>query len=662
MPVKARIYIAGVAMAGLISAAYAFAHWTCADPVVYCSYLLICALASVFKVSLPGIPGTISTSYIFLMLGVVNLSLGETLTTGLAATLVQSFWRCKARPKAVHLLFNCAGIMLAVASAYAVFHSAAVQGAVPSPLVRVFLAAAVYFFMNTWSIASVIAFTGNDRPLSVWKSSYLWSFAYYLLSASIVATITTLGASLGAKISFIVLPVAYVVYRSYRLHVLRLEQEKARAEEERKHAEEMSAVHLRTIQALALAIEAKDALTHKHLQRVQVYALEIGRQLGLSDGELRALQAAAILHDIGKIAVPEHIISKPGRLTPTEFARMKVHPVVGGEILDSVGFPYPVAPIVRSHHERWDGSGYPDGLKGEQIPIGARILSAVDCLDALASDRPYRRALPLEKAMAVVAEDAGKGFDPRVVAVLQRNFEELEHRTKQSLAIAPPALSKDLTIARRAAPAAGYASSNGSAAAATAQLQALDELLREIGGDLAPGELFSILERRLRALVPFDCLAVYLCREGRLRPVFVRGENANLFAQLEIPVGRGLSGWVAEHRRPLLNGNPSVEPGRLADDARFSALRSALAVPFESSDGFLGVLALYHKDSDAYHANHLRLLVGVQSRLALALEQAIRRQDSPRPEPAGESAGLAELLDAVRRTAGAPSPAPAGKS
>jgi putative nucleotidyltransferase with HDIG domain len=596
-------------------------------------------------------------SYIFLMLGVVNLSLGETLTIGLAATLVQSYWRCKARPKAIHLLFNCAGIVLAVASSYAVFHSAAVASAVPSQLVRVFLAAAVYFFMNTWSIASVIAFTGKDRPLAIWKSSYLWSFPYYLLSASIVATIAAVGTRLGAKIAFIVLPVAYVVYRSYRLHVQRLEQEKARAEEEKKHAEEKSAVHLRTIQALALAIEAKDETTHSHLLRVEVYALEIGKLLGLADDELKALQAAAILHDIGKIAVPEYIISKPGRLTPDEFAKMKVHPVVGAEILESVGFPYPVAPIVRSHHEKWDGSGYPDGLKGGEIPIGARILSAVDCLDALASDRPYRRALPLERAMAVVADDSGKGFDPRVVAVLQRNFEELEHKTRQSPAIVPPALSKDLKIVRGAAPAAGYASSNGVAAVAGMHLRALDDLLREIGGDLTPGELFSILERRLRALVPFDCLAVYLCQDGRLRPTFVCGENSDLFAQLDIPMGQGLSGWVAEHRRPLLNGNPSVEPGRIGDDPRFSALRSALAVPFESSEGFLGVLALYHRDSDAYQANHLRLLVGVQSRLALALESAIQRQDSsPRKAQTGEAAGLAELLDAVRRGAGAPSP------
>ena len=185
-------------------------------------------------------------------------------------------------------------------------------------------------------------------------------------------------------------------------------------------------LHLRTIEALALAIEAKDTTTADHLQRVRVYATEIGKEIGLSQNELDALQAAALLHDIGKLAVPEHIISKPGRLTPEEFDKMKIHPLIGAEILEEVKFPYPVVPIVRAHHEKWDGSGYPFGLAGEEIPMGARILSVVDCLDALASDRQYRRALPLDQAMEIVNSEAGKSFDPVIVDILRRRYIELE--------------------------------------------------------------------------------------------------------------------------------------------------------------------------------------------------------------------------------------------
>src|SRR4029077_15394 len=217
----------------------------------------------------------------------------------------------------------------------------------------------------------------------------------------------------------LVLPPIYLMYRSYRLYLGKLETEK-------QHAEKLSKLHLRTIEALALAIEAKDQTTGEHLQRVRIYAMELAREMGLTEDETEALRAASVLHDIGKLAVPEHIISKPGKLTPEEFEKMKVHPIVGAEIVEQVRFPYPVAPIVRSHHEKWDGSGYPDGLSGEAIPIGARILSAVDCLDALASDRQYRRALPLDEAMAHVMRDSGKAFEPRVFAILHRRYIELE--------------------------------------------------------------------------------------------------------------------------------------------------------------------------------------------------------------------------------------------
>ena len=181
-------------------------------------------------------------------------------------------------------------------------------------------------------------------------------------------------------------------------------------EQVNKHMIEINGLHLRTIEALACAIDAKDHNTHDHLQRVQFYAIEIGKDLGLTEMELDALRAAAMLHDIGKLAVPESIISKPGKLTRAEFEKMKIHPVVGAEILERVNFPYPVVPIVRAHHESWDGNGYPYGLTGTEIPIGARILTAVDCLDALASDRQYRRALPLDEAMAASSIRSGRGF------------------------------------------------------------------------------------------------------------------------------------------------------------------------------------------------------------------------------------------------------------
>src|SRR5581483_9822005 len=261
-----------------------------------------------------------------------------------------------------------------------------------------------------------------------------------------------------------------------------------------------------------------------------VYSRKLSEELGLPVFERRAIEAAAILHDIGKLAVPDHIISKPGKLTPEEFERMKVHTTVGAAILEQVAFPYPVAPIVRSHHERWPGSGYPDGLKGDQIPIGARIISAVDCFDALASDRQYRRALPLDKAMECLVSNAGKNFDPRIVDVLKRNYTNFEAST-----LATPlrdiGFDKNMLIARGDAPGAGFekngtanaAGNTGSLASSLARQEIYNvfELAHEIGGSLKLQELLLVVSARLSQVVPFDCLAIYMRDGNILKPKFV---------------------------------------------------------------------------------------------------------------------------------------------
>ncbi len=292
---------------------------------------------------------------------------------------------------------------------------------------------------------------------SVWRECYIWSFPYYLLGAVVVGAASSLNRHFGWQTALLAIPVVYLIYRSYYLYLGRMEDEK-------KHAEEMASLHLRTIEALALAIEAKDHTTHDHLQRVQVYAVEVGKDMGLDESQLEALRAAALLHDIGKLAVPEHIISKPGKLTREEFEKMKIHPIVGAEILERVRFPHPVTPIVRSHHERWDGTGYPDGLRGQSIPIGARILAAVDCLDALASHRQYRRALPLDEAMRKWRPTLEKPSIRKVVEVLQRRYIELESMaTSQEVDTAK--LSTEVKIERGLEPAAGFESTGRPATA-----------------------------------------------------------------------------------------------------------------------------------------------------------------------------------------------------
>ena len=167
-------------------------------------------------------------------------------------------------------------------------------------------------------------------------------------------------------------------------------------------------LYLSTIEALAMAVDAKDQITHGHIRRVQVYAVELAKRLGVhEERQLRAIETAALLHDMGKLAIPEHILNKPGKLTDAEFDKMKRHADIGADLLSSVRFPYPVVPIVRHHHEAWDGSGYPSGIARTDIPLGARILSVVDCFDAH-SDRPYRPRLEKDEAFRIWLNEAAQ--------------------------------------------------------------------------------------------------------------------------------------------------------------------------------------------------------------------------------------------------------------
>ena len=623
---------------GLLVLCSALWHWQCADLARFFCYLAIAVLASGLKVQLPGIDGTMSVNFLFILLGVVELSLPETLVIGCTATLVQSVWQSRSRPDPVKVLFNVFGMMAnASAFCYTSYHWLDTRRLATKP-VLLMVAALVFFLANTLPVSVVISLTEGKSVRKIWSECYFWSFPYYMVGAAAVGLVGVINQRAGWQTSLLVLPLIYWVYRSYRLYLARLEAEKDRVEIEKRHVEEIASLNMRTIEALALAIEAKDHTTHTHLQRVRTYAVEIGKEMGLSAGEIEALRAAALLHDIGKLGVPEHIINKPGKLTPEEFEKMKVHPMVGAEILDRVAFPYPVAPIVRSHHERWDGSGYPAGLAAEEIPIGARILAAVDCLDALASHRQYRAAIPLDQAMRTVKEKSGTWFDPKVVALLESRYVELE-RVAQSLdaGFVPSGFSKDLRVERGLAPAAGFERSAEAApdtdflssiASARQEAQAMFELSQDLGNSLSLSETLSVLSMRLRKLIHYDSIAVYVNRNGWLLPELVSGENFKVLSSLKIRVGEGLCGWVAENGKPIINGNPQVEAGYSADPEKYATLQSALAVPLDGLNGVVGVLAMYHSSLDAFTPDHLRILLAVASKVALSVENALKYQQA----------------------------------
>lgn len=584
-----------------------------------------------------GVNGNISVNYVFTLLSLLEFNAPETILLALVGAVAQTVLNAKTRPRAIHLAFNLGCIAITVSAAAFIYHlpwflSLGTRG----QLLRLVLAGIGYFIVNTLTVSIVIALAERKNVHHVWAAFYNWLFAYYLVGVSLAEMVHLSVLQLGPAFTLALLPLVYIIYRSYRLYMEQLHQEK-------KHAENTASLHLRTIEALAMAIEAKDECTGEHLRRVQVYSLQVAERLNLGHEEKQALQAASILHDIGKLAVPDYIISKPGKLTHEEFEKMKVHTVVGAAILEQVAFPYAVPAIVRSHHERWDGTGYPDGLAGEQIPIGARILSAVDCFDALASDRQYRRALPLQQAMDYVVSLGGKSFDAKVVEILKDNYLEFE-RMAQSVPLRASRLDKSLVVSRGEGPDAGYEKSTAalsdalkntpgdfmsSIASARHEVQIISELTHDLSGSLRLEETLSLFAERLKQLVPFDCIAVYIQEDGILKPKYVNGENSRVFSSLKIPVGQGLSGWVVETRKPILNGNPSVEPGYLNDPGKFSMLNSATSVPLEDGTGRLsGALTLYKAEPDAYGKEHLRILLAVSGKISRAIASALTFQQA----------------------------------
>ncbi|MBY0507348.1 MAG: diguanylate cyclase [Bryobacteraceae bacterium] len=638
----ARLYIAAVSVAG-----YGWLLLACAQaqdlawlPLLAC--LVMVVLASPLKVALPGVAGTLSINYMVSLLAMGYLSEPGVLLVAAAGSLTQCLWKTRQRPQWVQTLFSIAGTIVSAGAAYQAFHHGTVRTYSDNSALLYFVASLTYFLVNTALISLVISLTAGHPILRHWYENFLFTAPQYLICAVLAWAFSIVYESLGWEVAILLLPTAYLIERSYSIYLRRLG-------EQEQHTKRMAELHLRTIKALALAIDAKDETTHDHLRRMQVYSTEIARELGLNDDQIQALNAAALLHDIGKLAVPEYIISKPGKLTAEEFEKMKVHPAVGAEILEAVDFPYPVVPIVRSHHERWDGSGYPDGLRGEAIPIGARILAVVDSLDALASDRQYRAGLPLEEAIAVIAQEGGRTFDPRVVDIVTRRYADFEQKTKAALPTVTRVRSfRGATHVETINTSGGGPNTSDltqmnftlSIAAARQEIQTLLEVTRDIGTSLSIDDTFSLLAGRLKNIVPHDSLAIYIHEAQVLRPEYVTGLEAKLFGSLEIPVGQGLSGWVFEKQQPIINGSPSVEPGYLNDPSKFSTLRSALAVPLEGVDGAIGALALYSAEAEAFTQDHLRLLLAISSKSGTAIENALRFKQAQRSAATDELTGL----------------------
>ncbi|HTX75709.1 MAG TPA: HD domain-containing phosphohydrolase [Terracidiphilus sp.] len=638
------LYLAGVHPAG---------QW-----LYFFAYLLAILLSSGMKVAMPKSDGTMSVNFPFILLGIVQLSPLQAVALAVASVIAQCRFKVVKAFTLVQILFNVANVTTATVLACATFAvSLPKVGREVAPALSI--AATVYFLANTIPLALILGWESGNSPVRQWRQEFPWYFPFYLVGAVLAATANFIANRFGWPTSMLLIPMVYTVYRAYRAQM-------AIIRDREQHIVETEALHLRTIEGLAMAIEAKDTNTHRHLMRVRVYVSELGKIIGLDAEQMKALITAAYLHDIGKLAVPEAILNKPGKLNHAEFEKMKIHPVVGADILERVRFPYPVVPIVRSHHEAWDGSGYPDGLKGEEIPIGARILTAVDCFDALASDRPYRKAMPLDQALAMVKSKAGSQFDPEIVRLLEEHYQYLEQRAHQEMG-EMAALNTELVIERGAAPGAGFAPGDDGETPKT-QGDGLQPSGKETGDsgtgidsredDAIRGLRQSLIAARdrqsccgavslgLSTLIPFDCLAFYTKFDDIVVAEFVDGVCAPAFSNQPIQAGTGVSGWVAQNGRPILNGNPTVEANFVAESGQqMTDASSAISIPLFDSNHDVGwVLTLYARKQAAFSKGHLAILEQIAPQFALAL--ANHRMNEP-AEPAAMAVSVREYRGAA---------------
>ena len=526
------------------------------------------------------------------------------------------------------------------------------QGALPLNvfLVPLLVLAALQYAMSTIATTWFLSFDAGKFTLVPTQETIVWTLTTKLAGAA--SAVLFYAAVLNANLTYGVLGllISALIYLLYRFNQWRLEETQRAEAEQRRHVEEMANIHMNTIESLAIAIDAKDQTTHGHVRRTQIYAKEMGRLFNVTEKELQALHAGALLHDIGKLAVPEYILNKPGKLTEAEFAKMKIHPTVGGDILKRVNFPYPVEDIVRYHHEKWDGSGYPKGLKAEAIPLVARIISVVDFYDATRCDRPYRKGMKREESLALLRSMVGTAFDPRVVEIFTKHVEEFDrlidsHDIQEQVASAPLADTET-----RTKPDAGlapdvlgvYEEMTGFRSISEAQREvfALHEIAQTIGSSLNLSDTVTLVANKLRAIVPFDTCVIYLVDDpsGKAIAAHVVGEEVDVFKRRRINIGDGITGWVIANSRSMCNASVDLDMVGLPDEV-VKRFRGVLVSPLVREDGAFGAISLYSQSRTSYTTEHVRLLESVCQHASSALNNALtyeRTRESALVDPLTE--------------------------
>jgi putative nucleotidyltransferase with HDIG domain len=578
-----------------------------------------------FTVKVPGMVARISVSEPFVFAATLWFGPSVGAVTASLDALIISLWLVPSVKTLKRVVFNVSVLVISIwLSAHAFFALSGIDSRAPyydslaGFILPLYLFSACSFFINSGLVAIAIAFERGQSWFKIWRGQFLWLSLNYFGGASVAAILVVYAKQMDWAVVGIIVPLLAISYLTFRTTLGRLD-------DANEHLLEVNKMYLSTIETLAMAIDAKDQITHGHIRRVQRLAVGLAKTMGVNDDlQLRAIEAAALLHDMGKLAIPEFILNKPGRLTANEFDVMKQHANIGAEILGSIQFPYPVVPIVRHHHESWDGNGYPDKIKGVAIPLGARILSVVDCFDALTSDRPYRPRMSVDKAIAVLLERRGSMYDPLVVDKFVEAQEELS-----TIAEDPDGETAIDTIATKLRISPEPPQPTLAQASGRLPLKALS-LIRAVNPSPAGTsieDLGVIVSNQLSKLASFSALAIY-CTAGDGRALRCRYAQDPLGALLEmpeIPFGERLSGWVAAHRTPIWNSDATLDLSSEIAKSAGIALGSSVAL----IDGHVtvGTLTIYCTAGAEISVEQRLLIQSVAPLLATAVSSALAHDE-----------------------------------
>jgi len=600
LPPLVQLGVGLVASAGLAATAAGLAALPLDRWPTLLGLLFLCLLSGTVRADVPLNPGgsALSWSYVANVLSVVLVGAWPSVPLAVAGAWGASALRARDARSWYRTVFTLGSTALSVLAAGLVYQGCA--GLLPAlywaDLVSAMFGATAYFMVTTGLVGLVMAASTEGTTRAAIEERLLASAPAYYAGAglAVLAAEIVTGGPYWWAVAF-ALP-AYLAYRSYRAHTDQLSAEHALVRE-------MCNVHLSVVKALAKAIEAKDSTTPEQVERIQVYSEGLARALSMSEPEVQAVKTAALLHDVGNLAVPDHILSKPGRLTYEEYESLKKHPVVGANIISQVPFPCPVAPLVLSHHERWDGRGYPSGLRGDTIPLGARILSVVDCFTSMLTERPYRPSHTYAEAIATLRENRGSTLDPDLVEKFIEILPAVEAQLHQSQAVAKGA-------AEAPAPT-GAATALADIVVARREEQILREMGQSLSASLQVSDALSLISTKLVSMMPLDACALFTLEptSGLFMCSHVVGSHQDAIRSVTAASVEGLGAAV-----------PTSMPSVLGAPSR---LQSMSVAPLVTDAGTIGALAVYHVDRNVYTTDDRRLLARVAAHAANVIASAL---------------------------------------